>query len=96
MNNYLLSDSRQEQLMAEIKQGVLRDEQMRIYALGCDDREYHAIRTSPHILYGASIKIDGDMYCCLLGENLQEGVAGFGKMPKEACEAFDKEWKGIT
>lgn len=33
-----------------------------------------------------TIQIDGDMWCALLGENLQEGVAGFGDTPQEALE----------
>ena len=27
---------------------------------------------------------DGDQWCCLLGENIQEGVAGFGDTPHKA------------
>lgn len=30
--------------------------------------------------------MDGDKWCCLLGENLQEGRAGFGDSPIEALE----------
>lgn len=39
-----------------------------------------------------SLTLDGDKWCALYGSNLQEGVAGFGKTPLEAIEAFDKEW----
>ena len=38
---------------------------------------------------------DGDAWCALLGENLMGGVCGFGKTPEEACQAFDKEWRGL-
>jgi hypothetical protein len=31
---------------------------------------------------------DGDQWCALLGENLQEGVCGFGSTPIEALQAF--------
>jgi hypothetical protein len=31
---------------------------------------------------------DGDMFCFLFGENLQEGIAGFGKTPYEAATEF--------
>lgn len=37
---------------------------------------------------------DGDQWCALLGDNLQEGVAGFGYSPEKAYLAFDKEWVG--
>ncbi len=34
---------------------------------------------------------DGDMYCCLYGEDLQEGIAGFGETPYQAIIEFNKE-----
>lgn len=33
---------------------------------------------------------DGNMWCCLYGENLQEGVAGFGETPEKAMSDFDR------
>lgn len=36
--------------------------------------------------------IEGDQWCALLGENVQDGVAGFGTSPDEAMAAFDTEW----
>ena len=36
--------------------------------------------------------MDGNQWCALYGENLQEGVAGFGDTKEQALEAFDKEW----
>lgn len=44
----------------------------------------------PSVLYGPKIMIDGDMWCVLLGENLQAGVAAFGETPALAMAAFDK------
>lgn len=41
---------------------------------------------------GAKLSKDGDMYCFLYGENLQEGIAGFGKTPMLAAYAFAKEF----
>lgn len=43
----------------------------------------------PSVLFKPTLGADGDMWCALLGENLQEGVAGFGKTPAEAMLAFD-------
>lgn len=47
----------------------------------------------PAVLYKPSLFMDGDQWCALYGENLQDGVAGFGDSPEKAMEDFDKEWK---
>jgi len=41
-----------------------------------------------------SIKLtkDGDEYCFLLGENLQEGIAGFGDTILKALDNFEERW----
>lgn len=39
------------------------------------------------------IFIDGNMWCALYGDNLQDGVAGFGKTPEHACADFDHNWR---
>jgi len=31
---------------------------------------------------------DGDYFCFLFGDNLQDGIAGFGKTPAEAAKDF--------
>lgn len=36
--------------------------------------------------------IDGDQWCALYGENLQDGVAGFGATPAGAEAAFNYAW----
>ncbi len=38
------------------------------------------------------IFIDGDKWCVLYGENVQDGVAGFGDSPREAVYDFNKAW----
>lgn len=43
----------------------------------------------PSVLYRPHISADGTMWCALLGENLQEGVSGFGDTPDAAMRAFD-------
>lgn len=58
----------------------------------------HAIAESfydyraPSAIYRPAISMDGDQWCALYGENLQDGVAGFGKSPALAMSAFDKAW----
>lgn len=45
--------------------------------------------TRPSKVFSPKIYPDGDMWCCLLGDNIQEGVVGFGKTPELACKNFD-------
>lgn len=35
------------------------------------------------------ISIDGELWCVLYGENLQEGISGFGSTPREAMQNFE-------
>ncbi|MRI57747.1 hypothetical protein D8770_28205, partial [Methylobacterium sp. DB1607] len=37
---------------------------------------------------------DGDAWCCLLGENLQDGIAGFGNTPDAALRNFRERLTG--
>ena len=46
----------------------------------------------PSVLFSPTLSIDGNQWCALYGDNLQDGVAGFGKSPAEAMEDFDKNW----
>lgn len=39
-----------------------------------------------------SIKIDGNQWCVLYGDNLQDGIAGFGSTPMLAIYDFNKAW----
>lgn len=53
--------------------------------------------TAPHVLLKPRIFPDGAKWCALLGDNLAEGVSGFGDTPAEAAEAFDVAWRdGLT
>lgn len=47
---------------------------------------------SPSAIYRPSIAIDGNKWCALYGDNLQEGVAGFGDSPALAMADFDRNW----
>lgn len=37
------------------------------------------------------IKKEGNQWCVLYGDNLQEGICGFGKTPFEAIQNFNAE-----
>jgi hypothetical protein len=43
----------------------------------------------PSAVFRPTLSADGDMWCALLGDDLQIGIAGFGKTPAEAMTAFD-------
>jgi hypothetical protein len=49
-------------------------------------------RQRPSVIFSPKLSRDGDMWCALFGDNLQEGVAGFGPRPADAMWAFDKAW----
>jgi len=43
-------------------------------------------------LMGITVSQDGNQVCVLLGENLAEGIVGFGDTLTDAVEEFKKEW----
>jgi hypothetical protein len=46
----------------------------------------------PSTIYRPALRIDGNQWCALYGESLEEGVAGFGDSPAEAVYDFDRAW----
>ena len=48
--------------------------------------------TRPSAIYRPSIGLDGTKWCALYGEDLMNGVAGFGDTPEEAMRDFDQAW----
>lgn len=36
--------------------------------------------------------MDGNEWCVLFGDNIQEGVAGFGKTPDKAVLDWNRQW----
>lgn len=47
----------------------------------------------PSVLMRPRVYIDGNMWCALYGDDLQNGVAGFGLSPADAMADFDKNWR---
>lgn len=47
---------------------------------------------SPSAVYRPRLSIDGNKWCALYGDNLQDGVAGFGDSPADAMWNFDQAW----
>ena len=56
-----------------------------MYAVSCD-------LGAPSVIFKPRLFIDGNQWCALLGENIQDGVAGFGDTPAMAMRNFDMEW----
>ena len=52
-----------------------------------------AARERPSVLWKPSLFRDGNQWCALLGENIQDGVVGFGDSPDAAMWAFDEAWR---
>ncbi len=46
----------------------------------------------PSVLFRPKLTIDGSQWCALYGDNLQDGVAGFGDSPAKATQDFDNNW----
>ncbi len=46
----------------------------------------------PSVLYRPAISIDGNQWCALYGDDLQDGIAGFGDTVADAMADFDKAW----
>jgi hypothetical protein len=74
----------------EIK--ILPDYNGHIAAAEINIYNYSCSINRPSNLYRPKLYIDGDKWCALYGENLQDGVAGFGKSPELAYLDFDNEW----
>jgi hypothetical protein len=49
-------------------------------------------RMRPCVIWKPRLSIDGNKWCAIHGDNLQDGVAGFGDSPAEAMVEFDKAW----
>lgn len=58
------------------------------------NQEYHGERLRPFYLMRPKLFLDGDQWCCLYGENIQDGLAGFGPTPAKAAWAFDEAFYG--
>ncbi|WP_340011765.1 hypothetical protein MHI32_01485 [Paenibacillus sp. FSL H7-0690] len=55
--------------------------------------EYYENMNRPSYIFKPSLTVDGNQWCALFGENLQDGVAGFGDTPEDAYRDFDNNWR---
>lgn len=61
-----------------------------MYANACDQS---ILIHKPSKIYKPKLYIDGDKWCALYGDNVQDGVAGFGISPEKAMADFDFQFK---
>ncbi len=72
-------------LIPDTDRGHLAQAAIELYSHACDVNT-PSNRLRPRLF------IDGNQWCALYGDNLQDGVAGFGDSPALAFVAFDKAW----
>lgn len=46
----------------------------------------------PFMILRPRIYPDGNAWCAVYGDNIQDGVCGFGDTPEKAAVAFDLAW----
>lgn len=75
-------------------ESAMRDANIGHHAMmACENVRAAADQASaPHVLMRPKISIDGNAWCALYGDNLMEGVAGFGDSPAAAMAEFDRQW----
>ena len=74
---------------------VLRDWlQAQDFSFNMNNRinELFSEQMRPCILLRPKISRDGDMWCVLYGDNLHDGIAGFGRTANEAFHDFDNNY----
>ena len=77
-----------EKYETELATRVYEEKLQAIYMAEEVEREL----SRPFMLLRPKIFPDGNQWCALYGDNLQEGVAGFGDTPAKAAVQFDVEW----
>lgn len=47
----------------------------------------------PSMMLRPRLSVDGNRWLALYGENIQDGIAGFGVSPADAFKDFDRAWE---
>lgn len=76
--------------MSYASEQAILNTQWNAAAIACANEEE---RSRPFMMLRPRILQDGNQWCALYGDNLQEGVAGFGDTPDAASRDFDKNWR---
>ena len=59
------------------------------------DRMFVVCQSADYNLFSIlkpQLKVDGNQWCVLYGDNLQEGIAGFGSTPEKAILDWNSQW----
>ena len=80
-----LDDDKQMMIVEAACHAILLNQQAERMVIGERER--------PSYLWKPKLSIDGNQWCALYGENLQDGVAGFGESPAKAMLEFDRAWE---
>ena len=81
--------------VSSIVESVIRQQCDFGHAIVCIKQEFAQTAYDmrrPHVLMRPALSVDGDKWCALYGENIMEGVAGFGDTPEKAMIDFDMQW----
>lgn len=62
------------------------------HQIRCSLQEVTGYLTEPSVMYRPALFLDGNQWCALYGEDLQNGVSGFGDSPAKAMMDFNKNW----
>lgn len=77
-------------ILSADRQDVIMDQACHAARMAAE--HFHVIVAEPFTRLRPRMSVDGGSYCALYGDNLQDGVAGFGGSPFEAEQAFNKAW----
>ena len=64
-----------------------------LYNAAIAEQDRAEILMRPSYLLKPRLSIDGNQWCALYGDNLQDGVAEFGNAPEDAYADFDRAWR---
>lgn len=87
MNNY--------QAVYDAVRDVMREKLDISYAIEAITQDFYRSACElrrPFMALRPAMYPDGNQWCALYGENLQEGVCGFGDTPELAAIDFDNAW----
>lgn len=62
------------------------------HIIHCAAQEITNEMQRPAAVFRPALSMDGSQWCALYGDNLQDGVCGFGDTPDAAMRAFDQAW----
>lgn len=79
-------------LIPETDAHHLHQAAIHLYYAAISEQDRAWLAEQPSYMLRPKLSRDGDKWCALYGDNLQDGVAGFGDSPKLAYAAFDKAW----